>query len=349
MLTFCPKDPAAYGRIIRDGKNLAAVREYRDCSPSERAIRECNAGIYMIDIGFLRKSIRQLKSDNDQNELYLTDLVAIASADGGAKAVTVAPELVIGINDRAELASIEAQLSHVRNLALMRSGVSMVAPETIRVDLGVQIKPDTTLQPGVQLTGATRIGEGCTIGQGSIIHDTIIDDNVLVKPYSVFEKATIATGAEIGPMARLRPGADIGPDARIGNWVEVKNSRIGKGSKANHLSYLGDGDVGEGVNIGAGTIFCNYDGFLKHRTTIGDGVFVGSDSQLVSPVSIGRDAYIASGSTITQDVPDEALALSRIRQTNLEKRATILKKKLRAEKKRRLAADKRKTRQRKAK
>lgn len=340
FLTFTPPDPAGYGRVIREQGKPVAIREFKDCSRAERQIGEVNSGIYLIDIGFLRKSIKRLKSNNKQNELYLTDLVAIAAEQGNVGSVSVSPELVAGINDRAELAEAETILAHRRNLELMRSGVTMIRPESVRVEMDVCIGKDTTLMPNVHLSGRTVVGEGCTIGQGSILYDTLLDDQVIVKAYSVFESAHVATGAEVGPMARLRPGADIGPGAKIGNWVEVKNTKMGVGSKANHLSYLGDGVIGDGVNIGAGTIFCNYDGFLKHQTVLGNEVFVGSDSQLVAPVTIEDGAYIASGSTITKDVPQDALAISRTKQSNLPDRASLLKKQLKEEKQRRLKSKK---------
>lgn len=337
MLTFEPDSPAGYGRVIRENGRPVAIREHRDCTEAELEIKEVNAGVYLADLDFLRASIETLTPDNDQKELYLTDIAALAAEKASLEAVVVEPHLASGINDRSELSEMEKIMSNARNLALMRSGVTIHAPETVRVEWGVTVGKDTEIFPSVHLSGASTVGEDCVIGQGSILHNCILADRVTIKPYTAAEGARLSPGCEVGPMARLRPGAVIGENARIGNWVEVKNTEIGVGSKANHLAYLGDGTVGDSVNIGAGTIFCNYDGFIKHKTVLGNGVFVGSDSQLVAPVNVGDGAYIASGSTITRDVPPDDLALTRVKQVNKPGRAALLKKRLKAEKERRAA------------
>jgi bifunctional UDP-N-acetylglucosamine pyrophosphorylase/glucosamine-1-phosphate N-acetyltransferase len=337
MLTFVPKDPTGYGRIIRKDGRPVAIREHRDCTEDERSITEVNAGVYLIDLPFLRTSISGLKADNDQGELYLTDLAAEAAKISEVGAAIVDAHKVAGINDRAELQELEGIMSRKRNLELLRSGVTIHDPDSVRIEWDVTVGQDTEIFASVHIGGTTSIGEGCVIGQGSVLNNCTIADRVTIKPYTVADDARLDSGCEVGPMARLRPGAHIGEGAHIGNWVEVKNTLIGKGSKANHLAYLGDGIVGDGVNIGAGTIFCNYDGFMKHKTVLGNGVFIGSDSQLVAPVTVGDGAYVASGSTITHDVPKNDLALSRVKQVNKTGRAAILKTKLQLEKERRLA------------
>jgi bifunctional UDP-N-acetylglucosamine pyrophosphorylase/glucosamine-1-phosphate N-acetyltransferase len=339
FLTFSPADPAAYGRVLRgdDGRPVA-IREWRDCSPAERKVGEVNAGIYLAEIGFLRRSVKKLTSENQQRELYLTDLVEMAAAAGEVGTVTVRPEIVGGVNDRVDLAAIEALLAAEINTRLMRGGVTIHRPDSVLVDLGVTVGADTELGPGVRLAGETKVGRGCRIEAGVQVVDSVIEAGAVVKAYSVLEGARVGRGAEIGPLGRLRPGAEIGEGARVGNFVEVKKTKLGRGSKASHLSYLGDGIVGEGVNIGAGTIFCNYDGFQKHRTVLEDDVFIGSDSQLVAPVTVGRGAYVASGSTVTRDVPADALAVSRAKQQNKKGVAAALRRRLEALKRRAMEA-----------
>jgi bifunctional UDP-N-acetylglucosamine pyrophosphorylase/glucosamine-1-phosphate N-acetyltransferase len=338
FISFVPDNPKGYGRVIREKNTPVAIREHGDASAAEKKIGEVNAGIYLIEIGFLRRAVRHLDADNRQGELYLTDLVAMAAKRGGAPAVVVDEKVVRGVNDRADLAAVEAVLSARRNLELMRAGVTLRHPETIHVDLTVKVGRDTELLPGVHLYGQTTIGSGCAIGNGTIIIDSEIENDVTIKPYSVIESARLESRAEVGPMARLRPGAVVGQGAKIGNWVEVKNTVVGKGSKANHLAYLGDGVIGERVNVGAGTIFCNYDGFMKHTTVLGDDVFIGSDSQLVAPVQVGSGAYVASGSTVTRDVPPDDLAISRVSQENRPGTAKRLKERLKKMKAARLKA-----------
>ncbi len=335
FVTFRPADPAGYGRVLRRDGRAVAIREHRDCSRAERAVAEVNAGIYLADAGFLRRCLKRLSDDNDQGELYLTDLVAMAAA-GRRPAVTVeaSEDEVGGVNDRAELARVEELLRERRNLELMRSGVTIHQPGTVRVELEAEIGADTELSPSVQILGGTRIGRGCVVESGAVIADSILENGARVLAHSVLEGAVVGAGAQVGPMARLRPGTVLGPAVRIGNFVEVKNTVMGEGSKAGHLAYLGDGDIGRHVNVGAGTIFCNYDGYAKHRTVLGDEVFIGSDSQLVAPVTVGAGAYVASGSTVTRDVPADALAISRTPQQNRLKVAAVLRRTLAAKKKR---------------
>jgi bifunctional UDP-N-acetylglucosamine pyrophosphorylase/glucosamine-1-phosphate N-acetyltransferase len=255
------------------------------------------------------------------------------AAKKGRVAAIVAPQQVVsGVNDRVDLAHIETIVRERTNLSWMRGGVTIRQWQSVQIDLDVQIGRDTEIGPGVQLLGRTTVGAGCNIDAGAVISNATIKDCAVIKPYSVIEDAIVGPRAEIGPMGRLRPGAEIGDGAKIGNFVEVKNTVLGAGSKANHLAYLGDGRIGERVNVGAGTIFCNYDGFSKHQTVLEDEVFIGSDSQLVAPVTVGRGAYVASGSTVTRDVPADALAVARSRQKNREGLAAILRGRLAAAK-----------------
>jgi bifunctional UDP-N-acetylglucosamine pyrophosphorylase/glucosamine-1-phosphate N-acetyltransferase len=340
FLSFRPADLTGYGRVVREDGRPVAIREDRDCSREEKRIEEVNAGIYLTDIGFLRRAIKRLTTDNAQGELYLTDLVELAAARREVAAVEASAEEVGGVNDRVDLARIEAVLRMRTALKLMRAGVTIRQPGTVHVDLEVTVGADTELGPGVQLRGRTKVGRGCTIDTGAVIADSTIKDGAAVHAYSVIEQAVVGREAQVGPLGRLRPGAVLGRGAKVGNFVEVKNTLLGAGSKANHLAYLGDGDIGERVNVGAGTIFCNYDGFMKHRTVLEDEVFIGSDSQLVAPVTVGRAAYVASGSTVTKDVPADALAIARAKQENKPKVGAMLRKTLAAKKKKAQATEK---------
>jgi bifunctional UDP-N-acetylglucosamine pyrophosphorylase/glucosamine-1-phosphate N-acetyltransferase len=335
FLSFTPREAGGYGRVVREGKAVVAIREARDCSAAQLRIGEVNAGIYLIDAAFLRRSVRKLGSSNAQGELYLTDLVAMAARRHTVAAVPAPEEEVGGVNDRVDLARVEAVLQARTNASLMRSGVTMRQPETVSVDLDSAIGPDTELGPGVQIRKGSRIGKGCIVETGSVVTDSVLEDGAVVMAYSVLDGATVGRGAQVGPMARLRPGTVLDRGSKVGNFVELKNTFLGEGSKANHLAYLGDGEIGKGVNVGAGTIFCNYDGYQKHRTVLEDDVFIGSDSQLVAPVRVGKGAYVASGSTITKDVPPDAIAIARGRQENKERTAPLLRRTLLAKKKRR--------------
>jgi bifunctional UDP-N-acetylglucosamine pyrophosphorylase/glucosamine-1-phosphate N-acetyltransferase len=319
LATMRLADPHGYGRIIRDPAGTPArVVEEKDATDAERAIDEVNAGLYCADAAFLWEALSKVGSANAQREFYLTDLVAMAARAGGVVAVPVPPEEASGVNDREELARAGRVLLRRRASALMRSGVTIEDPERFDCDEGVEIGTDTVVEPNVRLKGRTRIGAGCRLGAGAILTDALLADGVTVKPYTVIEEATVAARAILGPFSRLRPGSDIGEEAHVGNFVETKKARLGKGAKANHLTYLGDATVGAGANVGAGTITCNYDGEKKHPTTIGEGAFIGSDSILVAPIEIGAGAYVAAGSTLTESVPPGALALGRAKQVTKE-------------------------------
>jgi bifunctional UDP-N-acetylglucosamine pyrophosphorylase / glucosamine-1-phosphate N-acetyltransferase len=328
LLTARLPDPTGYGRILRDGAGrVVGIREQKDASAEERKIAEVNPGVYLARSTFLRRALEALTTDNAQGELYLTDVVAQAAREGGAAAV-VAEEVgsLVGINDRAQLAAAEEALYGRIADRLRRSGVTIRAGA--RIDAGVVVEADAVIEHGVVLRGATRIGAGARIDVGSVLTDVVVEAGAVLKPYSIASQSTIGAGAQIGPFSHLRPESRIEADAHIGNFVETKKTVVRKGAKANHLAYLGNGDIGEGANVGAGTIFCNYDGFKKHRTEIGPGAFIGSDSQIVAPVKIGAGAYVATGTTVTRDVPDDALAIGRMKQENKEGYASRLKARL---------------------
>ena len=311
--------PRGYGRVVRDaGGRPARIVEERDATEAERAIGEVNAGLYCADATFLWKGLARIDAENAQDEFYLTDLVAMAARRDGAVAVDVAPEEASGVNDREELARAAKVLLRRRARALMRAGVTIEDPDRFDCDEGVEIGPDTVIEPGARLLGRTRVGAACRIGAGVILRDAVLDAQVTVLPYTVVNESTIGARAIVGPFSRLRPGSTIEEEAHVGNFVETKKTVLGKGAKANHLSYLGDSVVGAGANVGAGTITCNYDGEKKHPTRIGAGAFIGSDSILVAPIEIGDRAYIAAGSVVTESVPDGALALGRARQVTKE-------------------------------
>ena len=315
-LIFCrATKPQGYGRVLRkpDG-TVARIVEEKDASDAERRIDEVNASIYLAGADFLFPALRSLGRGNAQSEYYLTDIVA----QGRAVAVEAEEAEVSGVNDRAQLAQSAAQLRERRNAQLMQQGVTLIDPSVTYVDEGVEVGRDTVLEPLVSLRGKTRVGKGARIGQGCVIVDTEVEDGAQILPYCHLTESRIGPGATVGPFARLRPGAQLAEQAHVGNFVELKKSVLGKGSKANHLTYLGDTVVGEGCNIGAGTITCNYDGKSKHQTTIEDGAFIGSDTQLVAPVTVGKDAYVGTGTTVREDVPAGALAVSAGKQRNIE-------------------------------
>lgn len=299
VLGFEAKDPAGYGRLLTDGDGwLAAIREEKDASEAERAVRLCNSGVMAFRLDDVLGVLTRIGNNNAKGEYYLTDAVEIARASGAkAAVVTCAEEDVLGVNSRDQLAVAEGIFQKRARLAAMREGVTMIAPETVWLSYDTKLGRDVVIQPNVFF------GPGVSV-----------DDDAEILANCHFERAHIGKGARVGPFSRLRPGADIGPDAHVGNFVELKNAQLGKGAKANHLSYLGDGSIGAGANIGAGTIFCNYDGFFKHRTEIGEGAFVGSNTSLVAPLKVGAGAYIGSGSVITKDVAADALALERSTQ-----------------------------------
>jgi bifunctional UDP-N-acetylglucosamine pyrophosphorylase/glucosamine-1-phosphate N-acetyltransferase len=317
LVTMRPPSPRGYGRIVKDASgHVARIVEERDASPAERAIDEVNAGLYCFDAAFLAGQLGRMTPQNAQGEYYLTDLVRFAREAGRGVVATMADHVEMsGVNDRAELAVIEAALRRELNLAHMRAGVTMRDPASTYVDAGVVLAEDVELGPQVSLHGKTVVSRGARIGQGAVVIDSTVGEGVEVKPYSHLEGAAVGARSVIGPFARLRPATELAENVHIGNFVETKKARIGAGSKANHLAYLGDAVIGQGCNVGAGTITCNYDGVLKHETRLGDGVFIGSDTQLVAPVTLGDGAYVGAGSTITKDVPADALAFSRAPQT----------------------------------
>jgi bifunctional UDP-N-acetylglucosamine pyrophosphorylase/glucosamine-1-phosphate N-acetyltransferase len=312
-------EPRGYGRVVRDAEGKPArVVEEKDANEAERRLDEVNAGLYCADAGFLWDALARVGSANAQKEFYLTDLVAMAARRGGAVAVGVPAEEAAGVNDREELARAARALTRRTASALMKAGVTIEDPERFDCDEGVEIGADTVVEPNVRLRGRTRVGSGCRIGQGSVLTDAVLEDGVTVNPYSVVNESVVRARAVVGPFSRLRPGSDIGEEAHVGNFVETKKAKLGRGAKANHLTYLGDATVGARANVGAGTITCNYDGEKKHPTRIGEGAFVGSDSILVAPIEIGDGAYVAAGSTLTESVPPGALALGRAKQTTKE-------------------------------
>ncbi len=317
FLTMCPPDPTGYGRVARDERGaVRAIIEHKDATPEERTLRECNAGIYACDAAFLWKALRGVGARNAQRELYLTDMVAAAYAAGRpAIGVEAPPEEVAGVNDKAELAAAARTLRGRVVDAHMKAGVIVEDPATAFVEDGVELGEDTILEPHVTLRGRTRIAAGARIGTGSVIDGSTIGEGAVVKPYSVLEDARVGARALIGPFARLRPGTDLAEEVHIGNFVETKKTKMARGSKANHLAYLGDAVIGARCNVGAGTITCNYDGVNKLPTVLGDDVFIGSDTQLVAPVTVGDGAYVGAGATITRDVPPGALAITRAPQT----------------------------------
>lgn len=317
ILTADTDLPFGYGRMVRaGGERVKAIVEQSALSKPQQKIREINTGIYAFAAKPLFANIDRLTTDNAHQEFYLTNMAALlvrAKANVVAVKADDAAE-VLGANTLAELASLDASLRTRKCHELMAAGVSIYRPDTCVIDGDVEIGADTIIEPFVQILGQTRIGADCRIRSFSVISDSHIADNVLVRPGCVIDQSRVAAEVKLGPYAHLRPQSEIGPGAHVGNFVEVKKSRMGRGSKANHLTYLGDAEIGEGVNIGAGTITCNFDGVNKHITVIEDGAFVGSDSTLVAPVRIGRGAYVAAGSSITQDVPEDALAFGRARQ-----------------------------------
>lgn len=319
VVTALVDRPHGYGRIVRTRGQIARIVEERDASPAQRKIHEINSGIYAFGLGPLFEALRSIASANAQGELYLTDLVAIYRRRklGVETLVVDDPQQVRGINTRSELAEAGRHVRHTKNEALMAAGVTLIDPATTYVEPDVEIGADTVIHPGVVIEGHTRIGSACEIQAHVRICDSEIGDRVTINNFCVLVGARVAGGASIGPFAHLRAETVIGEGARVGNFVELKKTSLGPGSKANHLSYLGDATIGAHVNIGAGTITCNYDGEKKHQTVIGDGVFIGSDSQLIAPVRIGEGAYVAAGSSITADVPAGALGIARGRQSNI--------------------------------
>jgi bifunctional UDP-N-acetylglucosamine pyrophosphorylase / glucosamine-1-phosphate N-acetyltransferase len=320
VLTAIVPAPDGYGRIVREGGEIAAIVEHRDASRADREIREINSGVYAFDIAPLFSALREIGSSNAQGEYYLPDLVKIYRSRGlTVETVTLEdPREILGVNSRKELADVATILRTNKNDALMAAGVTIVDPATAFIGPDVTVGTDTVIHPGVYLEGSTRIGSRCQISSGVRIVDSIVEDGAIINNFCVIVDSHISSGAQVGPFAHLRPQSHVGEDARVGNFVELKKTVLGRGSKASHLSYLGDATIGERVNVGAGTITCNYDGTTKHPTVIEDGAFIGSDTQLIAPVRVGKGAYVAAGSSITDDVPADALAISRGKQVNKE-------------------------------
>ena len=314
-------EPFGYGRIVKgtDGAVLR-ITEQKDATAEEREIREVNAGVYCVDRAFLQQALEGLENDNAQGEYYLTDVVRQAATRGLAcRSFPVGdPEEITGVNDRVQLAETARVLRGRINRELMLSGVTMIDPQAVYIERDVRVGRDSVVHPGASILGSTVIGERCEIGQGTLISSCSIADDVVVKAGSVLEGAVVHGEVAIGPMAHLRAGSELSPRVKIGNFVETKKVFMGEGSKASHLTYLGDATIGRNVNIGCGTITCNYDGVNKHRTVIEDEVFVGSDVQLVAPVRVGRNSLVAAGTTVTKDIPPDSLALSRVPQVNKE-------------------------------
>ena len=316
--------PTGYGRVLRKGHRSAEVQaiiEEKSASPAQKRIREITAGFYVFAVPQLFSHIQKLSTANPHGEYYLTDMAEVLRK---ARERVVAWKTensaeVLGANTRVELSFIDYQMRMRKCHELMAEGVTIFYPATCVIDNDVEIAPDTVIEPFVQILGRTRVGTACRIRSYSVIRDSEIADGVLIRPGCILEEARIGPSAVLGPYSHLRPGSDIGEGAHVGNFVETKKIKLGKGSKANHLTYLGDAEIGAGVNIGAGTITCNYDGVAKHTTVIGDGVFIGSDSTLVAPVRVGKGAYVGAASCITEDVPEDALAVGRARQVVKER------------------------------
>jgi bifunctional UDP-N-acetylglucosamine pyrophosphorylase/glucosamine-1-phosphate N-acetyltransferase len=329
VLSVIPDDPSGYGRILRTAAgDFCSIVEDRDATAQQKQIREINSGIYCCAASFLFQALHQVGTDNDQGEYYLPDIVKIGVARGRKVQAVVTPDAqeVQGINDRIGLARAEAVMRRRILEQHMAGGVTLIDPAATYIEASVRIGQDTVIHPGCSIRGASTVGTGCLIESNCSITGSRIGNRVHVKPSCVIDESRIDDQATIGPFAHLRPQTLIEERARVGNFVELKKSRLGRGSKANHLTYIGDATIGSDVNIGAGTITCNYDGRNKHPTVIEDGVFIGSNTSLVAPVSIGRNAVVGAGSTITKDVPGNALAVAREKQTNYENYFRLVKK-----------------------
>ncbi len=321
VLTAEVDDPSGYGRVVRDGRgNIARIVEHGDATAQERRVREINCGIYCARPDLLMKTLRRLKPDNTQGEYYLTDAVA-ALLRRGEKVVALChsdAEEILGVNTRQELARASMTLFERKAEQLQDRGVTILDASRTRIDPRASVGRDTIIHPDVSIEGSTRIGQDCIVRSGCRITDSRIGRRVEIKDHSVVSQSTIGDDAQVGPFAHLRPGSILESDARVGNFVELKKTRLGRSSKANHLTYLGDSTIGPECNVGAGTITCNYDGIRKHPTKVGRKVFIGSNTQLVAPVEIGDGAYVAAGSTVNRDVPPGALAIARSKQRNIE-------------------------------
>jgi bifunctional UDP-N-acetylglucosamine pyrophosphorylase/glucosamine-1-phosphate N-acetyltransferase len=336
VLTGHLEDPTGYGRIIRGPEgNIQEIREQKDLSEGQDSITEVNLGIYAFESSFLARELPRIGSDNAQGEYYLTDLIkaAVESGAGAVSHITADYTEALGINTLGELSGVEKMTNRKYLEELMNSGVQIMDPDQTWIEDTVTVRPDTVIHPMVFLHGSTKIGAGSVINPGSVITDSTLGERVEIRPFCVITESTIADDAAVGPFAHLRTGTDIGPSARIGNYVETKKAVIGEGSKVSHLTYVGDAVLGNNVNIGAGCVTCNYDGFNKFKTVIEDGVFVGSGTMMVAPIKIGKGSLVAAGSTLTQDVPPDALAIARSQQSAKEGWASARREKLAGEKK----------------
>ena len=326
-------DPSGYGRIVRDAMGrIKRIVEDRDCTADERRIEEVNPGLYAIRAGFLREAIAQLTPNNAQAQLYLTDVVALAAKEGEVLDLEGDMTDLTGVNDQLDLALASATRRRRMAEALARSGVQIADLDALYVDAECEIEPGASLGANVHLRGRCLVRAGARIDVGCVLTNVVVDKDANVLPYTVATDSSVGEGAQVGPFSHLRPDTRLGPRSKVGNFSETKKTTLGAGSKVNHLSYVGNGEIGQGVNIGAGTIFCNYDGEQKHTTVLEDGVFIGSDTQLIAPVKVGRGAYVASGTTVTEDVPADALAISRTKQENKEGYAARLRARLRSKK-----------------
>jgi bifunctional UDP-N-acetylglucosamine pyrophosphorylase/glucosamine-1-phosphate N-acetyltransferase len=330
VLTARVPDPSGYGRILRSGERegrpggepggeIVGSVEERDAPPAQRGITEVVSGVFAFDASFPYDALARVGADNAQGEFYLPDVLAIARADGRRVAGLTLSDYteMVGVNDRVQLAEVRALMNHRLLLHWMRMGVTVVDPASTWVDLAVTLEPDVLLEPGVHLRGETSVGAGATIGPDSTLVDTVVAEGArIVRSHLV--GASVGAGADIGPFAYLRPGATLGASTKVGTFVEVKGSTLGAGAKVPHLTYVGDADIGEGSNIGASSVFVNYDGVTKHRTTVGDHCRTGSDTMFIAPVTVGDGAYTAAGSVITNDVPPGAMGVARARQRNID-------------------------------
>jgi bifunctional UDP-N-acetylglucosamine pyrophosphorylase/glucosamine-1-phosphate N-acetyltransferase len=319
ILTAMPPDPTGYGRVIRTSPTspeVSAIVEQKSLAPEQLHTREINSGIYCFDTDELFARLGKLSTNNVHGEFYLTDIAAMLVADGERVVALPAESVdeVLGANTIGEVMHLDAAMRAAAARRLMAQGVTIFRPDTCIIDAEVEVGPDTVIEPYVQLLGATRIGSDCRIRSYSVIQNSTIADSVTVRNGCILDGAEVSSGAILGPYSHLRPESRIGEDAHVGNFCETKKITLGRGSKANHLTYLGDAEIGAGTNIGAGVITCNYDGVHKHTTRIGDNSFIGSDSTLVAPVTIGDGAYVAAGSCITREVPSDSLALGRAQQ-----------------------------------
>ncbi|NNJ97164.1 MAG: bifunctional UDP-N-acetylglucosamine diphosphorylase/glucosamine-1-phosphate N-acetyltransferase GlmU, partial [Gammaproteobacteria bacterium] len=320
LLTVNLHDPTGYGRIIRKNGQVVAIVEHKDASDEQKLIKEVNTGIMALPAGYLNRCLHRIDNKNVQREYYLTDVIALAVNDG-KNVKTSQPDYVYeveGVNDRNQLSKLERIKQRERVDAIMAQGVTVADPSRVDIRGEITVGNDSFIDINCIFEGKVTIGSNVSIGPGCVINDSQIADDVVIKPYSIIEQTMIDKRVEVGPFARIRPGTHLKEGCKVGNFVEVKNTQLGFGSKANHLTYLGDAVIGSDVNIGAGTITCNYDGAYKHKTVIMDGAFIGSDTQLVAPVKVGKNSTIGAGSTITRDTDDDALTLSRVEQKTID-------------------------------